>query len=207
MHWKSVECRKPHMVPAMKRDLVHLESLFQGFAEAVDAFFLFGEAGVDVEVEGGGDGRMAEDDGDGFIVAAACDAAGGETVPEGVETDIRDIKPPEQAVEIIAIGPRFHRGRSIGYEEIFRRHNLLQGPDNAFELRRERYFPYRRTCLGGIHRYVIFTYSAVGDGYALDRLIDTDNPERDIKVLPLQAAHLPDTETAVEAQHNAEIPV
>ena len=80
---------------------------------------------ISVEVEGRGDGRMSEDDRDGFIIAAACDTPGGEAVAESVEANIRDIKPPEQAVEIITIGPGFHRDRTVGYEEIFRRHYLL----------------------------------------------------------------------------------
>ena len=68
---------------------------------------------------------MAEDDRNGFIVAAACDTPSGETVTKGVETDTGNIKPSEQTVKIIAIGPGFHRGRTVGYEEIFRRYYLL----------------------------------------------------------------------------------
>ncbi len=50
-----------------------------------DALF-GGHAGVDVEVEGGGDGGVAEDNGDGFVVAAAFDAAGCKHMTKGVVT-------------------------------------------------------------------------------------------------------------------------
>ena len=57
---------------------------------ALDALFLFGVAGVDVEIQGGGDGGVAEDDGDGLVVSLVFDAAGGEAEAQAVEADAGD---------------------------------------------------------------------------------------------------------------------
>ena len=43
-----------------------------------------------IQVQSGGDGRVTQDGGNRLIVAAALYATGGEGVPEGVETDLRD---------------------------------------------------------------------------------------------------------------------
>lgn len=43
---------------------------------------------------------MAQDGGDGFVVASALDAAGGEAVAEGVEPDGRNAQPGKEPSEI-----------------------------------------------------------------------------------------------------------
>ena len=53
--------------------------------QAVDDLLLFAVAGVDVKVQRGGDGGVAQDGGDGLVVAFGLNAARGKTVPEGVE--------------------------------------------------------------------------------------------------------------------------
>ena len=98
---------------------------------------LGGEVGVDVEVEGGGDGTVAEEGGDGLVVAAAFDAAGGEAVPQGVEADGRNVEPPQELAEVCPIVAGLHRGGGVGDDVMVGPHDLderaeglHQGPAN-----------------------------------------------------------------------------
>lgn len=62
-----------------------LSQLFEHLPHSVDALALLLQIGVNIEVEGGADVGVAEEDANGLVVAFALDAAGSETVPEAVE--------------------------------------------------------------------------------------------------------------------------
>ena len=86
----------------------------KGLGDAVYAAAFVGEAGVDVEVHGGGDGGVAKDYRNGFVVAFAFDAAGGETVTQGVETGAAYVQAAEKSLEIIPIVARFQGFGAVG---------------------------------------------------------------------------------------------
>ena len=61
---------------------------------------------MDVEVEGGGDGAVAKEGGDGLVVAAALDAASGETVLQ--ERLLLDPGEDLQAVRLLCGGGKMN---------------------------------------------------------------------------------------------------
>ena len=70
---------------------------------------------MDVEVEGGADVGVAEEDADGLVVAAALDAAGGEAVAEAVELEPWHAEAEHQLVVVVAVGAGL--GRPLGIRE------------------------------------------------------------------------------------------
>ena len=80
-----------------------------------DAALLLFHVGMDVEVEGGADVGMAEEDADGLVVAAALDAAGGEAVAQAVELEPWHAEAEHQLVVVVAVGAGL--GRPLGIRE------------------------------------------------------------------------------------------
>ena len=61
---------------------------------------------MDIEVQSGADVGMAEEDADGLVVALALNAAGGEAMPQAVETHLGKTQLLLELVEIAAVCAR-----------------------------------------------------------------------------------------------------
>ena len=85
--------------------------------------------GVDIQVEGGTDVGMTEEDTDSLIVAAAFYAAGGETVAESVKLQLGHAELFHQAGVIVAVCAWFGGVRGIGQDVKTSVDYSFQGPD------------------------------------------------------------------------------
>lgn len=81
---------------------------------------------MDVEVEGRGDVGMAEYDADGFVIAVAFDATGGETVAQSVKFKRRYAELFHQLHVVVAVGPWFNGLRLVAYDVVVVVDNPLQ---------------------------------------------------------------------------------
>lgn len=159
---------------------------------------------MDVEVEGGGDGGVAEDDGDGFVVAAAFDATGGEGVAQGVETDLRDAEIRQQTLVERTVGARFGRFGPVREEVVVGHGRPAQWAEEADELMRERDLAYGRRGFGRSDRDVGAAVGTVGEVDALDRFPHAESAGAKVNVLPLKPAQLADPQPRLEADEQPE---
>ena len=150
--------------------------------------FLGCQAGVDIEIKGRGDGRMAEDFGDGFVVAAAFYATCGEGVAKGVEPDRRETELGEQTMIVGAVRSGLKRLGPVGKQVMVGRSSPMERTYDAQQLARQRYLPNGRWGLGRVDREVVPLAGAVGKVDALDCFPDAKGARAHIDVLPLQAA-------------------
>ena len=88
---------------------------------------------MDVEVHGGGEGGVAEDNGDGLVIAFAFYATAGESVAQGVEADALYAKVTQYPVEVIPQVARLHRPGRVGHHEVLPRHKLAQRTNQLHE--------------------------------------------------------------------------
>lgn len=170
-----------------------------------DAALLLFHVGMDVEVEGGADVGMAEEDADGLVVAAALDAAGGEAVAEAVELEPWHAEAEHQFVVVVAVGAGLGRPLGIREDICTAVDPCQERPEHLAELARNRNPAHR---CGGLRRAddkfgMLLTF--LDDVNALDGLGDVDDAGGKVDVLPFQCADLTDAETRAKAYVNAQV--
>ncbi len=151
------------------------KKLLEQLPHSIDALAFLLQVGVNVEVEGGADVGVAEEDADGLVVAFAFDAAGGKTMPETVEAHFGKAKLLLEFVEVAAIcaGLRWRSG--VGEDVEVSTDNLFQRADQGQQVARHRDLPDGVLGLGFVHdKLRIFLFS-VHQVDALDGLVDADN--------------------------------
>ena len=162
-------------------------------------------ARVHVEVEGGGDGGVAEDGGNGFVVAVALDAAGSEAVAQRMKAYGRDVQPPQQPGEVIAVVARFQWGGRVRNHKILRVDDLPQRAQNRGQGPGDGDVPHGCRSLGRADAQRILPLTAVRKPHSRNGLAHANLPRTGVDILPLQRADFTDPKPAVEADEDPQV--
>ena len=89
-----------------------------------------------IEIEGGADIGVAEEDADGLVIAFALDASGGEAVPEAVETHFGKAQVPLEFVEVATVCAWLRWRSCVGQDIEITTNYLLQRTDQGKQVAR-----------------------------------------------------------------------
>lgn len=184
------------------KSLVGLEAA----GHSLDAAAFVVQAGVDIKVHGGGDGGVSQDGRHGLVVASALNAAGGKAVSQGVEAQGRNVQRQEELVVVVPVVAGLQWLWGIAEHVILRAHELRQRPDPGQKLPRQGNVPQAGRRLWGADGDGVLLDGAVGKIDTLDGPPDAEDAGAGVQILPLKAAYLANSETALEADEYAQVP-
>ena len=174
-------------------------------AHGVDALALLLQIGVDVEVEGGADAGVAEEDADGLVVAFALDAAGGEAVAEAMEAHAGETQPEQETGEVAAVAAGLRGRGGVGEHVEVAPHDLLQGTYQRQQVAGHGDLPDGASGLGPVDNELRILFPPVRHIDALDGLAHAYDSGGHVDVVPLQGAQLADAQAGVQADKDAQV--
>ena len=143
---------------------------------------------------------MAQQDAYGLVVAVPVDASGGETVPEGVEADVRKIQTLHQPLEISAVYPRLHRCGFSRKDKTVVPGAVLEGLEQSAKIQRHRDFTYGFLGFGSIYHQLRPVLAVIPVHiYALKGFVHRQQAILKIEIFPLQSADFSNAQAAEKA--------
>ena len=148
---------------------------------------------------------MTKKNTDGFVVAFAFDAAGGETVPKAVKSHLWKPKLLLEFIEVCAVGTGLRGVCGVGENVEVPADYLLQGTDQCQQVTGHGDFPDGVLGLGFVDDEFGVFLLPIYQVNSLDCFADTDDSGSYIDIIPLQGAYFADAQSCIKANEDTQI--
>lgn len=158
-----------------------------------------------VKVKRRADIGVAEEDADGLVVAFPLDAAGGERVPQAVETYLLQVQFLQQPVEVATVRAGLCGHAVVRHDKEVPPDDLLQRADHREQPPRHRYLSGRADGLGLADEQFRMSAASASRVYPLNRPAYADDTQVRVDVVPLETADLADAQARAQADEDTEV--